>query len=232
MAQAKDAIPSGIPCVVLRGGRSVAGLIETIEFARHLGRAGRDIARNERALWRLERRFDDLRIVRPFSIVSPERLQVGRNLLILRNCHFHCGGMAWSERQGHITVGDDCWFSENNVLYGAGGITIGNKTGMGPGVMIFSSREDISLESAKPKKERAHLLGPVVIGSHVLVFAGVIIGPDVNVGEGAVIGAGSVVLEDVPPWSIVAGVPAKVVRERGADAKVGSMFRVEPDMVE
>jgi acetyltransferase-like isoleucine patch superfamily enzyme len=210
----------------------VAGLTETIEFARYLGKTGRDVLRNERALWRLESRFDDLRIVRPFSIVSPERLQVGRNLLILRNCHFHCGGMAWSGRRGHITVGDDCWFSENNVLYGAGGITIGNNTGMGPGVMIFSSREDLSLECAKPEKERAHLLGPVVIGSHVLVFAGVIIGPDVTIGEGAVLGAGSVVLDDIPPWSVAAGAPAKVVRERGADAKVGSMLRVAPDMVE
>ena len=91
---------------------------------------------------------------------------------------------------------------------------------------MFSSREDYSREySLRPWE--VHVLSPVVIGSQVLLFAGVVVGPGVTIGEGAVVGAGSVVLEDVPPWSIAAGAPARVMSERTVDAKAESMLRVD-----
>lgn len=204
----------------------MVSLVDTVGFARHLSAAGREALRNEIALWRLENRLEHPQIARPLSVVSPDRLHIGRNILISRNCHFHCGAMEWSGGRGFITIGDDCWFAGNNVLYGAGGITIGDRTGIGPGVMIFSSREDYSLEFAKTPGERAHLLGPVVIGSYVLIFAGVIVGPNVTIGEGAVVGAGSVVLKDVPAWSMAAGVPARILGERRSDSQAESMVRV------
>lgn len=57
-------------------------------------------------------------------------------------------------------------------------------------------------------------LGPVVIGNDVWVGQGVMFRPGVRVGDGAVIAGGSVVVKDVPPYAIVGGVPAKVIRYR------------------
>ena len=54
----------------------------------------------------------------------------------------------------------------------------------------------------------------IVIGSHVWIAAGAYIGPGVTIGDGAVVGARAVVVKDVPPWTIVAGNPAKVIKER------------------
>ena len=118
-------------------------------FLKFLSKAIKNDLENLYAIYKLERRLENPRIVRPFTIINPDRLTAGKNLLIQRNCHFHCGGRPWSNGKGGIVMGDDCWFSENNVLYGAGEIQIGDATGTGPGVMIFSSRDNYSLEYAR-----------------------------------------------------------------------------------
>lgn len=167
-------------------------------------------------IYKLQKKSENLTIVEPFSLVSPQKFQIGKDILIQRNCHFHCGGMPWSEGKGGITIGDNCWFSENNILYGAGTIEIGDSTGTGPNVMIFSSRDDYSLEYAK-LPHIVHQFGKVTIGSYVRIFSNVVIVPGVTIGDGAVIGAGSVVMKDIPEWSIAAGMPARVIGKREKD---------------
>jgi acetyltransferase-like isoleucine patch superfamily enzyme len=116
---------------------------------------------------------------------------------------------------GKISIGDNCVISENNVLYGAGEIEIGNTTGTGPGVMIFSSRSDYSLKYAKlSHSEVPHYFGKVTIGSYVTIYANVVIAPGVTIGDGVVIAACSFVGTDIPPWTVAAGNPARVVGSR------------------
>ncbi|SMB91509.1 Hexapeptide repeat of succinyl-transferase [Thermanaeromonas toyohensis ToBE] len=62
---------------------------------------------------------------------------------------------------------------------------------------------------------REYRLGKVEIGSWVLVGANVTILPGVRIGDGAVVAAGAVVTQDVPPGALVAGVPARVVKREG-----------------
>lgn len=84
-------------------------------------------------------------------------------------------------------------------------ITIGDHSGLGFGVTIRDDDEhDISGGSGP---------GPVRIGEHVLVASGALILPGVTIGDGAVVAARAVVTKDVPPRTMVAGVPARVVRE-------------------
>jgi len=69
-------------------------------------------------------------------------------------------------------------------------------------------------------KDWTHLpVAPVRIGDRALVHLGAIILKGVQVGEGAVVGAGSVVTRDVPAWTVVAGSPARVIRELPASAR-------------
>jgi acetyltransferase-like isoleucine patch superfamily enzyme len=185
-------------------------------FLRHLLNNCKTYLKNEQVYYQLINRLENAEIRRPFFVISPERLKIGKNVLIQRYCHFHCGGMPWSFGKGSIAIGDGCVFSENNILYGAGEIEIGNYTMTGPLVMIFSSRGNYSLEYAKLPKE-VHQFGKVKIGSYVRIFSNVVIGPGVTIGDGAVIGSGSVVGKDVPEWSFVVGNPAQVINKRGYD---------------
>ncbi len=66
----------------------------------------------------------------------------------------------------------------------------------------------------------------VNIGNDVLIGAYVIILPGVTIGHGAVIGAGSVVTHDIPPYAVVAGVPAKVLRYRYSEDKIQKLLRI------
>ena len=166
--------------------------------------------------YKLVSRLENADIRRPFYVINPDRLEIGKNVLIQPYCHFHCGGRPWSFGKGKISIGDNCWFSEKNILYGAGEIEIADFTGTGPGVMIFSSRDNYSMKYAK-LPNIVHQFGKVRIGSYVRIFSNVVISPGVNIGDGAVIGSGSVVTKDIPPWTIAMGFPAKVIRERGED---------------
>jgi acetyltransferase-like isoleucine patch superfamily enzyme len=179
------------------------------------GRLGfyRDRLRELEAERRLHRRFPQARFEPGVTVVSPHLLELGANVLIQRNTLIHCGGMAWSEGRGHVTIGSDSTVSANCVLFGAGGIDIGERFGCGPGCMLFSSRDQFEAAAARPGAPGTHLLAPVTVEDDVLLFAGCIIGPGTTLGRGAVIGAGSVVLDDVAPATLYAGVPARPVRE-------------------
>ena len=110
-------------------------------------------------------------------------------------------------------VGDDVWINRGCQFFGSlvagdARITIGHKTAIAPGVMVLSATHDHRF------LDLPDLAGCVSIGANVWIGAGAIILPGVTIGDGAVVGAGSVVTKDVPAFTIVAGNPARFVRQR------------------
>src|SRR3954454_21203621 len=119
----------------------------------------------------------------------------------------------YSEFGKNLTLGQDIFINLGCRFQDTGGITIGDGTLIGHGSTLTT------LDHAIDPDRRADMVpAPVVIGRKVWLGAGVAGVPRVNIGDGAIVGAGAVVTRDVAANSIVAGVPAKLIRATGFDA--------------
>jgi maltose O-acetyltransferase len=94
-------------------------------------------------------------------------------------------------------------------------VTIGDDVVMGPDVIIMTSAHAFEDPDIPINLQGAREPMPVRIGRDVWIGTRVIILPGVEIGEGSVIGAGSLVSRSIPPFSVAVGVPARVVRKRG-----------------
>ena len=110
----------------------------------------------------------------------------------------------------NITVGKNFFANHNCVFLDANTITIGDHVMIGPSVQIAAACHP--LESEK-RRQGIEFSKPVVIMDDVWIGAAAIILPGVTIGEGSVIGAGSVVTKDVPRNVVVAGNPAKIIKK-------------------
>lgn len=108
----------------------------------------------------------------------------------------------------NIEIGEDTIIGDHAFLDGRDSLKIGNHTDIASSVMIYNSEHDLS------KDDFSALLAPVKIGDYVFIGPRVTIMPGVTIGDGAVVAGGAVVTKDVEPFTIVGGVPAKVIGER------------------
>lgn len=112
---------------------------------------------------------------------------------------YNCGG---------ISIGNDSIIGEWCTLDGRDKLTIGDHVDIATGVMIYNSQHDINDPDFKA------ISAPVEIGDYVFIGPRAIILPGIKVGRGAVVGAGAVVTKDVAEFTVVGGVPAKLIAER------------------
>lgn len=87
---------------------------------------------------------------------------------------------------------------------------IGNNVLIGPGVHIYTVNHPLDVDTRHRKF--LEFTRPVTIGSDVWIGGRVVVLPGVTIGDGCIIGAGSVVSKDVPPLSLAVGNPARVVK--------------------
>jgi acetyltransferase-like isoleucine patch superfamily enzyme len=114
----------------------------------------------------------------------------------------------YTESGVHIRVGRDVFVNQNCTFYDLGGIDIGDAVMIGPNVNLITSGHPI-----EPSRRRDGVVAkPIVIERNVWIAAGATVIGGVTIGENSVVAAGSVVTRDVPPDTLVAGNPARVVR--------------------
>ncbi len=111
-----------------------------------------------------------------------------------------------------LKVGNRVGIGPYNIFNAFDDLTIGDETMFGPFVNINCADHGVKLGT--PMREQMGTYAPVRIGRDCWLGALVVVLKGVIIGDGAVIGAGSVVTRDIPPYTIAAGVPAKVIRER------------------
>ncbi|HVE49996.1 MAG TPA: sugar O-acetyltransferase [Casimicrobiaceae bacterium] len=109
----------------------------------------------------------------------------------------------------HLFIGDDVYFNFNAVVLDCAPITIGDRVLVGPNVQLLAATHPLDATTRRTGRELAF---PVTIGSDAWLGAGVIVCPNVEIGERSVIGAGSVVVRDVPSDVFAAGNPCRVIR--------------------
>lgn len=118
----------------------------------------------------------------------------------------------WNEHAwvvGEPVVGAGTWIGAFTMIDGSGGLTIGAGCDISSGAQIYTHSSARRCVSGRryADVERA----PVRIGDRVFVGAGAVVLMGVTIGDESVVAAGAVVTADVPPRSVVAGVPARVV---------------------
>jgi acetyltransferase-like isoleucine patch superfamily enzyme len=116
----------------------------------------------------------------------------------------------YSEFGKNLTLGKDVFINLGCRFQDAGGITIGDGTLIGHGSTLTTLNHGLD-----PNRRADMVPAPIVIGRKVWLGASVTVVPGVTIGDGAIVGAGAVVTRDVPSNAIVAGVPAKLIRETG-----------------
>ena len=126
----------------------------------------------------------------------------GKNVNIQRGASFTPG----------LSVGDNSGVGVNCEVYGE--VIIGNDVMMGPEVVIYTTQHKFDSIEIPMWKQGSTEPKPVVINDDVWIGRRVIIMPGVTVGKGAILVAGAVVTKDVPEYSIVGGIPAKVIKSR------------------
>lgn len=119
----------------------------------------------------------------------------------------------WITPPSGLSLGDDVDLALEVLITTGGGVSIGERTLIGYRTQILSGNHIVP---TRPNRifDAGHERKPVSIGRDVWIGASCLVLPGVSIGEGSVIGAGSVVSRDIPPWSVAVGNPAVVIKER------------------
>lgn len=120
-------------------------------------------------------------------------------------------------RAENISIGDFCKIGESGYLDGSGDINIGHCSIIGPKVTIITSNHRYENDEYLPF-DNVMFSRPVAIGPYCWIGREVMIMPGVTIGEACVVAAGSVVTKTIPPFSVVGGNPARVIKMRDIDA--------------
>jgi acetyltransferase-like isoleucine patch superfamily enzyme len=140
-------------------------------------------------------------------IFHPENVYLGRDVYVGHR------SILKGYYKNQLRVGDGTWIGQMCFMHSAGGISIGERVGIGPGVMLLTSEHE-ELGRTQAPLDSPVAFAPIFVEDEVNIGMGAIVLPGVRIGRGARVGAGSVVTQDVEPYSIVAGSPARFLRQR------------------
>lgn len=141
------------------------------------------------------------------------------------------GCLEIQRENGKIEVGSNCYIGDHSRIWAADSIKIGNNVLVAHNVNIFDNdthptnycerrddAENIIFKRTRKDYPSLHS-SPVEIGDDVWIGCNSIILKGVKIGEGCIVAAGSVVTKDIPPFSLVAGNPARVVKSLNSEKK-------------
>jgi acetyltransferase-like isoleucine patch superfamily enzyme len=136
-----------------------------------------------------------------------EGLRSGENTLFQPHCW-----LTLDLDNAHIRIGANCFVNLGVMIAAQHGVTIGDWTMVANGCFIGDAAHRFDDPDTPVPLQGFTSKGPVTIGENVWLGVNCVVTSGVTIGDRCVIGAGSVVTEDIPPHSIAAGAPARVIR--------------------
>lgn len=137
----------------------------------------------------------------------PSLIRLGGNVVVKSGAH-----LCPCNENASIAIGDRTTVGFNTFIYASSRISIGSDCMIAPFVYLVDSNHGIKKKFLM--NQQSNTCGPITINNDVWIGAHSVVLPGVTIGEGAVVAAGSVVNKDIDPYSIVGGVPAKLIGER------------------
>lgn len=141
----------------------------------------------------------------------PQGIEIGENTIVMHGAVLHVYNFRDMPHSG-IKIGRDSLIGEYSVIRGQGGVTIGNRVYTSPFTQIIAVNHVFD-DPSLPFVDQGITAEGIVIEDDVWLGANSVITDGVRVGKGAVVAAGAVVTKDVPPHTVVGGVPARLLRE-------------------
>lgn len=141
---------------------------------------------------------------------SKDGVVIGENTLIMHGAVLHVYNFRNLPHAG-IRIGDNSMIGEYSVIRGQGGVTIGDRVYTSPMVQIIAVNHVFD-DPERPFIEQGITAEGIVIEDDVWLGSAAVVTDGVHIGKGAIVAAGAVVTKDVPAHTVVAGVPATVIR--------------------
>ena len=150
----------------------------------------------------------NLRIDSGVTILGFQNIIVGDSVSFMKNSYIY------AHDDGVLEIGDNFTLNSNSQLGASfGKIVIGDNCAIAPNCVLRASNHNFSNPNI-PFREQGHTYGEIVLEDDVWVSSNCVITANTKIGKSSIIGAGSVVTKDVEPYSIMGGVPAKLIRKR------------------
>ncbi len=146
------------------------------------------------------------------NALSKEGIKIGNNFTIKTNSIIECTGVISNLGVG-LSIGDNVGIAQNCFIQVRGKVIIGDDVIFGPNVSVFSENHmfdnpELPVNLQGVSRKGVKIESGVWIGTRAVILDGV------TIGKNSIVAAGSIVNKDVPPYSLVAGVPAKIIKMR------------------
>jgi acetyltransferase-like isoleucine patch superfamily enzyme len=141
----------------------------------------------------------------------PNGVEIGANTFVMHGAVLHVYNFRNLPNSG-IRIGRDSLIGEYTIIRGQGGVRIGDRVYTSPMTQLIAVNHVVE-DPQKPFIEQGITAQGIVVEDDVWLGANAVITDGVRIGKGAVVAAGAVVTQDVPPHTVVGGVPARVIRE-------------------
>ena len=152
---------------------------------------------------RLKRIGSDVRFMQYVTIMSPQNLSIGSNVLFNVGVHI--------QATQEMIIGDHTHFAPYCILYGP--LEVGSKCAVAAHT-VFASIGHTYDHPDTPFVDLPAMADKIVLEDNVWIGANASIIQGVRIGTGSIVGAGAVVTKDVEPYTVVGGVPARIIRRR------------------
>jgi acetyltransferase-like isoleucine patch superfamily enzyme len=164
---------------------------------------------------------DNVKVHNLVVIVSPENMVLGSRIII--------DDFVFIGFHRRLILGNYVHIASHSSITGGGRVLMSDFTALSSGVRLISGTDDYTGASLTnptiPAEFREVRRGTIVLEPHVIIGSNAVVLPDITIGEGSSVGAGSVVTRSLAPWGVYAGVPARLIKPRPKEALLATEQR-------